>query len=96
MRRFLLHRRVDISGVSGTGFVAEGIEFSDGRVVLHWLTGGDGLAIYPSLAEAQRIHGHNGATAFEWIDTETSGRAVAAVISASRKRKGSTHGQRTD
>ena len=33
-RRFLLLREEDISGVSGTGIVAEGIEFYDGVCAL--------------------------------------------------------------
>lgn len=37
MRTFVLRRNEDISGVSGVGIVAEGIEFSDGVVALRWL-----------------------------------------------------------
>lgn len=36
MRTFTLERGYDESGVSGTGTVLEGVEFSDGRVVLEW------------------------------------------------------------
>jgi hypothetical protein len=35
-RRFELHRDTDITGVSGTGVVAEGVAFSDGVVALRW------------------------------------------------------------
>ena len=38
MRRFELHRDHDVSGVSGTGLVAEGALFSDGVAVVRWLT----------------------------------------------------------
>jgi hypothetical protein len=34
MRLFLLIRNEDVSGVSGTGIVAEGVEFSDGTVAM--------------------------------------------------------------
>lgn len=34
MRTFLLVRTYDVSGVSGTGIAAEGIEFTDGAVAL--------------------------------------------------------------
>ena len=37
-RRFELHRDDDVSGVSGTGVVAEGVLFSSGRVALEWLS----------------------------------------------------------
>jgi hypothetical protein len=38
MRRFVMHRAHDASGVSGTGLVLEGVHFSTGVVVVHWLT----------------------------------------------------------
>ena len=40
MRIFSLVRHEDVSGVSGTGRVADGVEFNDGTVVLRWLTMG--------------------------------------------------------
>jgi len=43
MRRFLLVRDCDPSGVSGTGIVAEGVQFSDGTAVMHWLRAPFGL-----------------------------------------------------
>lgn len=38
MRRFFMRRKFDVSGVSGTGIVLEGVLFSTGVVVIHWLT----------------------------------------------------------
>ena len=38
MRSFTMHRQFDVSGVSGTGMVLEGVLFSTGVVVVHWLT----------------------------------------------------------
>jgi hypothetical protein len=68
-RRFELVRHRDVSGVSGTGVVAEGIEWSDGTVALRW--GGH----YPTTTVWQdgidallAIHGHNGATVIRWLD----------------------------
>lgn len=37
-RMFHLKRNTDQSGKSGTGVVAEGCEFTDGVVVIRWLT----------------------------------------------------------
>lgn len=37
MRSFTVDRGYDESGVSGTGTVIEGVEFENGRIVLHWL-----------------------------------------------------------
>jgi hypothetical protein len=36
-RRFVLERDVDVSGLSGTGVVADGVVFPDGIVALHYL-----------------------------------------------------------
>ncbi len=49
MRIFLLDRKVDESGVSGSGIVAEGIEFGDGTVVLHWITQVRSTTVYKNM-----------------------------------------------
>jgi len=38
VRRFHLRRIEDESGVSGTGIVTEGIQFSDGTCAMRWMT----------------------------------------------------------
>jgi len=38
LRTFAVYRDEDVSGVSGTGVVVEGVLFSTGVVVIHWLT----------------------------------------------------------
>ena len=68
MRRFYLRRDRDVSGVSGTGRIAEGVEFKNGWCALVWLSELSSLAIYPSLGTLMRIHGHEGATSCHWID----------------------------
>lgn len=77
MRRFYLQRTFDHSGVSGTGNVAEGIEFSDGVVALRWIVpaGSKGAGNPTSVvfhdngvASVERIHGHGGATEIVWVD----------------------------
>lgn len=67
-RRFLLRRNEDMSGVSGTGVVAEGIEFTDGTTVLRWLTHYSSTNIYDTIKSLDGIHGHEGRTIIEWID----------------------------
>ena len=61
-RTFDLVRLTDVSGVSGTGIVAEGCVFSDGTTALRWLTEHRSSVLYESAREALAIHGHNGAT----------------------------------
>jgi hypothetical protein len=68
MRRFRLKRTEDESGVSGTGYVAEGVKFSDGTAVLRWLTDTSSMGIYHSPVEMIHIHGHGGKTVIEWVD----------------------------
>lgn len=68
MRRFLLKRTEDIHGVSGTGYVAEGVEFDDGSVAMSWLTDTSSIGIYRSVADVETIHGHEGRTTIKWID----------------------------
>lgn len=67
-RLFLLRRLEDESGISGTGIVAEGAEFSTGKVVLNWVTEVRSVAIYDSLDELTAIHGHDGKTIVVWIN----------------------------
>jgi hypothetical protein len=62
MRTFTLHRSVDPSGVSGTGLVAEGVEWTDGTVCLRWCGDLSSTAVYASLEAVKKIHGHDGAT----------------------------------
>lgn len=72
MRRFQLFRKVDVSGVSGTGAVADGIQFRDGVAVLHWNTAITSTAIYASIEALMRIHGHDGCTSLVWVDLPLS------------------------
>lgn len=64
-------RDEDASGISGTGFVAEGVEFSDGTVVIHWLSNIPSTEVCGNLKQCLTLHGHNGKTKVEW-DTESS------------------------
>lgn len=61
-RVFDLIRRVDKSNVSGTGRVAEGFEFQDGRVALRWLGRGASTNLYDSIDDVKFKHGYGGAT----------------------------------
>ena len=63
MRRLHLQRSTDQSGVSGTGRVAEGVEFTDGTVVLRWLGHISSTVVFDNLHDVELIHGHDGDTA---------------------------------
>lgn len=63
MRTFHLQRDEDETGISGTGIVAEGIEFSDGKVALRWCAGEHrSTVLWDSIASVEAIHGHEGKT----------------------------------
>jgi hypothetical protein len=60
-----LIRDKDVSGVSGTGPVAEMVEFSNGWVAVafyEYTAGVPNVIVYGSLADAVKIHGHGGLT----------------------------------
>lgn len=59
---FQLYRKEDVSGVSGTGVVAEGMECSDGVVFLRWLTPYHGDERFDSVVSMMAVHGHGGKT----------------------------------
>lgn len=67
MQMFYLNRTEDETGVSGTGVVAEGIRFSDGRVALRWCVGEHrSTTVWDSIEAVEAIHGHDGRTTVEW------------------------------
>lgn len=63
MRTFHLQRDEDETGISGTGRVAEGVEFSDGTVVVRWIVGEHhSTVVWPDMESVAAIHGHGGKT----------------------------------
>jgi hypothetical protein len=89
MRRFVLQRDVDETGVSGTGEVADGVmfdvpasfQFPDG-VRLHlpagwvrmkWRGERSSTGLWRDLETMLAVHGHNGATRVVWADLRPEG-----------------------
>jgi len=62
MKIFYLKRVEDESGVSGTGRIAQGAIFDNGKVSLTWLSEHPSVTIYDSIGEVHAIHGHGGKT----------------------------------
>lgn len=71
IRRFHLLRTEDASGISGCGIVAEGVEFSDKKVALEWLSEHASTNLYESIADVEFIHGHEGRTKIVFDDPES-------------------------
>lgn len=68
LRRFVLHRAEDASGVSGTGLVAEGVEFTSGMVAITWLSPHRAVNVYESIRTVEELHGHEGRTRVVFVD----------------------------
>lgn len=67
MRRFQLHRTIDDSGVSGTGIVADGVEFDHQQAVLVW-RGTYRTVEVTTVDTIVTIHGHGGHSHIVWLD----------------------------
>jgi hypothetical protein len=81
MRRFVMHREQDVSGVSGTGLVLEGVLFSTGVVVVHWLTPPPrgSISVFDSLDQFLDIHVKPHPTNHSFLLFEDGERVAAAV-----------------
>lgn len=66
IRTFELHRDLDPNGISGTGLVAEGCQFSDGTCTMHWVTDYRSTTVYSDVETLYAIHGHEGASRIVW------------------------------
>jgi hypothetical protein len=73
-RRFVLERIHDATGISGTGIVCEGCQFSNGKVAVAWHTarGIASVTIYDTPEQVAEIHGHEGRTIIRWLDDPPS------------------------
>jgi hypothetical protein len=69
-RRFYLERTEDVSGVSGTGVVAHGVEFVNGLCVLSFLSPFVHANVYVNLRTLEEVHSHEGRTRVVFIDKE--------------------------
>ena len=65
---FELHRAMDATGISGIGVVAEGVEYTDGRVSMRWRTieMPASTCDYDSIDDVLKIHGHGGSIRVVW------------------------------
>lgn len=77
-RPFLLVREHDVTGLSGTGTVAEGVQFTDGTVAVRWRElptthehyqrGVRATTVlFPNVQAVEALHGHGGATRIHWL-----------------------------
>jgi len=67
-RRFHLQRDTDVTGASGTGRVADGVQFTDGTVAMRWRHRHASTVTWAHIDDAIAVHGHDGATRLIWDD----------------------------
>ncbi|MFJ9890862.1 hypothetical protein ACIQRW_34130 [Streptomyces sp. NPDC091287] len=80
-RHFQLCRDTDVSGVSGTGHVADGVVFSDGHAAVHWLGRWPTTTPHPEgLASVEGVHGHGGATRIVFLDEQPAAAPAQAGL----------------
>lgn len=63
----VLLRHEDESGVSGTGLVADLVEYPDGWCVAHWRSNTPSTNIYPNCKAMEAVHSHGGKTEIVWF-----------------------------
>lgn len=70
-RRFYLQRDTDITGISGTGRIADGVLWADGTVSLRWRSSTPKIDFADGgMATIESVHCHGGATRIVWVDPE--------------------------
>ena len=81
-RAFVLQRNEDETGVSGTGIVAEGVEFSDGTVALRWTSAWPTSVVFHDrgIDSVVHVHGHGGKTQVVFDDSATELRKLRRAL----------------
>lgn len=57
-KSFVLNRKIDESGMSGTGIIAEGVELPNGQCIMWWIKPPHSIQIYLNKEALLWIHGH--------------------------------------
>jgi hypothetical protein len=88
-RPFLLLRHRDVSGVSGTGVVAEGTQWTDGTASLRWRGEHPVVAFWQSGIEAiVAVHGHGGSTEVCFVPSDGRAASTLAEVAGRRRQAG--------
>src|SRR5690348_5365194 len=71
-RLFVLYRREDVNGASGTGDVASGVVWPDGHAALRWKADDhscvSSTSVWSSMADLLSVHGHDGRSEIVYLD----------------------------
>ncbi|MGW6292447.1 hypothetical protein [Streptomyces sp. NPDC055058] len=85
-RLFVLRRDQDVTGVSGPGDVADGVQWPDGTVALRWRER-PSTSLWDNLELMLSVHGHDGATRVVWLEDEEARQRDRAQAAAGRAYK---------
>ncbi len=79
-RRFVLNRKDDETGTSGTGVVAIGTQYPNGKVSMTWLSHLGTFSWYDTIEIVEGLHGHNNKTEVMWLDKDENKESIIADI----------------
>ena len=68
MKLFYINRKVDNSGLSGTGKVCEGVIFDNDKVVMMWLSENKSIVLHDNIENVYLIHCSNGLSEIVYYD----------------------------
>lgn len=68
IKLFYLVRHTDVNGLSGTGVVAVGVVYPNGKAHMQWISFKSSFEMHDSVDSLMDIHGHGGATELVWGD----------------------------
>ncbi len=86
IRTFELHRHQDVTGISGTGHVADGILWPDGTASVRWRGERPSVVFWDGgLASVVAIHGHGSATEIRWTELDKLTNRMVRIAQAHQK-----------
>ena len=68
IKTFYLMRHSDVNGLSGTGVVAVGVVYPDGKAHMQWTSYKKSFEMHENVESLMDIHGHAGATELVYGD----------------------------
>lgn len=68
IKPFYLMRHQDLSGLSGTGIIAIGVVYPNGKAHMQWVSYKTSFEMHDSVENLIDIHSHGGATELLWGD----------------------------
>lgn len=68
IKRFRLYRNEDKIGISGTGLIADGVQFANGKVCVHWFGETQSIVVWDNIKDMEKVNCHNGSTRIIFLD----------------------------